>query len=79
MNLGRDLKMNINPLDTLYTIFNFTSIYFFLLFPALLNAIATACFCDMSGCLFISVLILELIVFWLLPFFNGMIITSYII
>jgi hypothetical protein len=42
--------------------------YFFRLLPALLRAIATACFCGRPA--FVSVLMLLLTTFWLLPFFN---------
>ena len=40
-------------------------------FPALLNAIATACFCDISGCFFISYEMFLEMVFWLEPFLRG--------
>ena len=41
-----------------------------LLLPALLRAIATACFCGLPA--FISVLMFELIVLWEEPFLRGM-------
>jgi hypothetical protein len=43
---------------------------FLLLLPALLRAIATACFCGLPA--FISVLMFELIVLWEEPFLRGM-------
>jgi hypothetical protein len=43
---------------------------FLLLLPALLSAMATACFCGLPA--FISVLMFELIVLWEDPFLRGM-------
>jgi len=40
-------------------------------FPALLNEIATACFCDIPGFFFISYEMFLEIVFWLEPFLRG--------
>jgi hypothetical protein len=59
-------------LDTLFFLSqNLLDHFFFLFFPALLSAIATACFRGLPA--FISVLMLLEIAFFDLPFFRGMI------